>query len=354
MKQFDKTALLFEILLGSDMFLVNRKIEEIHSSVEYNRVCSCIPSISKTQTLKDIVDQFAALDIFGILSMNRALEVERQVNEMDRRLSAFPSINPYLVEPEQVRNYSISTVGNVNVEISAQGMKLNEFTTHTGVLPSHRKKIVKLKAFNWYKEAKASIAEMIETSKLFLTKIRKSKVRYKSLTAQYIVLTIISLAAIAYLAFFPETLPWRTTGFGDYRDLAFTALGGVMVLSYLVVSLLRLDYKTFGFRMASKVRQQVVRQEGLIEQLNNKSEKFERELVDMAGKPRKMNISTTSVGVINEYRKFNATELLDYVYCESEYYHDKHSRKLLFHNLFFVLGFMSSAAVLLLLTVLAL
>jgi len=354
MKQFDKTALLFEILLGSDMFLVNRKIEEIHSSIEYNRVCSCIPSISKTQTLKDIVDQFEALDIYGILSMTRALEVERQINEMDRRLSAFPSINPYLVEPEQVKNYSVSTVGNVNVEISAQGMKLNEFTTHTGVLPSHRKKIVKLKAFNWYKEAKASIAEMIETSKLFLTKIRKSRVRYKSLTAQYLVLTLITVAAVVYLSFFPETLLWRTNSFGDYRQLIFTALGGAMIFSYLIVSLLHIDYQTFGFRMASKVRQQVVRQESLITQLDNKSEKFERELVDMAGKPRKMNIATTSVGVINEYRKFNATDLLDYVYCESEYYHNKHSKKLLFHNIFFVLGFIASAAILLLQTVLAL
>ena len=176
MKDFDKAALLFELLLGSDMRMVNRKIDEVSVSPDYRRVSGVMTSFYSTQLLEDVKKRFHQIDLYGVLSFNRALEVAKEVRDLDQRIAQLTTVNPYLSAGEGARKYKVRTVGQVGVEISTRGMQLNEFVTHQGVLRAHRTKQVKIKLFAWYKDAKASIIDMVETSKMFISKIRKSKV----------------------------------------------------------------------------------------------------------------------------------------------------------------------------------
>lgn len=335
MRSIDKTALLFELLLGTDMFLVNQKIEKIRYSPEYMRLYRASPMLSKTQSLTDVAQRFAKIDLYGILSLKRALEVEQEIYELDRRLKKFPSINPYLSDGNE-KDYNVKTLGNIGVEINAQGMSLNDFVTYKGVLSNNRKKILKLKAFNWYKEAKVALMEMVDNSNLMLRKIRNGKVFYFSLGIEFYLSLITTSVLLIYILFCPEMASYRT----NPNNFMYNLLLIINLVSNGVVMCLHKIYVSFPFRIASAVRRQVITQERLSQKLDQVSSKFERQLINKAKAPQKMDILLKKIAIVGENRHYSPIDLLDYAYCEKEYYYCHHRALLFIYNIFFVISFL--------------
>ena len=277
MKQFDKTALLFEMLLGTDMQNVNRKIEAIRVSPEYVRVANFIPSASSTQSLADVRERFDAIDIYGILSVNKALVIEQEIKELDRRLSAFPSLNPYLADGSE-KKYKLRRVGQIAVEINSEGMIVDDFVTNKGVTTSNRRKVIKSKLFNWYKEAKKGFLDHIENSKLMLSKIRNSKIGFGSINFQYYLLALSTIVFLGCLLFLPSLSSYRDGTMDSNLAVLHTLAFYVCLICAAVSAVIKAAYKTYPFRMASKMRKQVVKQRKLVDELASKSYYFEKVL----------------------------------------------------------------------------
>lgn len=346
MKDFDKAALLFELLLGSDMRMVNRKIDEVSVSPDYRRVSGVMTSFYSTQLLEDVKKRFHQIDLYGVLSFNRALEVAKEVRDLDQRIAQLTTVNPYLSAGEGARKYKVRTVGQVGVEISTRGMQLNEFVTHQGVLRAHRTKQVKIKLFAWYKDAKASIIDMVETSKMFISKIRKSKVVFKSLNLESALLWLFSLGAIGYLVICPQMVGFRDGSLPATQATLLTyALYGVVAM-LVIASGIRAHYKYYGFRFASALKGQATRQENLMTKLDKVSNEFEKYVIQRAKQPAKFSKLIDSFSVIQEKQTTNISNVVDYYHCEKEYYFSRYAWLVAIHHVIFALGIIISVAIL--------
>jgi len=337
MKQIDKTELLFEMLLGTDMNNVNRKIEEVKLSPEYARVCNFIPESASSQLGYDIKQRFDSLDIYGVLSLQRILEVEKEIKELDRRISSFPSLNPYLSNGGE-HKFSVKKVGDIAVEISAQGMTLNDFTSFDGVRPDNRKKILKQKLFNWYIEAKKGIANSIDNSKLMLSRIRNSKIKIRSLDFQNTLLVIGTSIMLINLAFNPYIGGYFGQTINPIVSVIETFLVYCSIIATLLSCTLITRYKSFPFKVASKLRKQIINQKNLVEELEEKSYQFEKSVLSSSKSSFKINNQVRSLSILSSDEKISNAELFDYVYSEKEYYiqHKRHILKA--HNIVFGVG----------------
>ena len=342
MKNLDRSALLFEMLIGTDMKFVNDKIERIRFSNEYTRLYRAAPMLSKTQSLSDVAYRFNNVDLYGVMSLAKALEIEREIKDLDKRLKRFPSINPYLTDGKE-KDYNIKTLGDIGVEINAQGMPLDEFMTYKGVLTANRKKILKMKAFTWYKEAKVALLEMVENSKLMLRKIRHGRINYISLALQHYLSFVTLAALIVYVGFAPLSFNYRSDS-----SIIFDLLTLVAMLGFSVVTVIYTYYRHFPFRIAGSVRKQVNRQEDLSRKLDEVSEKFERRLLDKAGNSEKLDMLLKKMAIIGNSRQFNPIDLLDYAYSEKEYFYTRHKVLLLISNIAFIISFALSAILMIL------
>lgn len=346
MRNIDKTALLFEMLLGSDMNNVNRKIEEIRFSPAYIRVANFVPESSNTQLTADIKERFEALDIYSVLSMHRILEVEKEIKELYRRIILLPTINPYLSNSTE-KKIGVQKVGQIGVVMSAEGKPLNDFTSQEGIEPHNRKNALKLKLFNWYKEAKKGLADSIDNSKLMISRIRKSKIHIKSIAFENILLILATLAFTVLALFSKKFADYRAGTLPQIKQLAIT---GVFYASYVLLAvstLIVLHFKTYPKRTASKLRKQIVRQQKLVNVLDNKSYDFEKEVIHKAGgkKAFKLNAKIKRLAIMKKAECINSNELFEYVYCEKEYYIQHKKGLLVAHNIVFALALLALTAV---------
>ncbi|MDY4788418.1 MAG: hypothetical protein SO253_03775 [Bacilli bacterium] len=342
MREYDKVALLFEMLIDTDLASVNRKITEIKMSKEYNRLSEAIVALSTTESMKDVVRRYNKLDIEGILTFERALEVEKEIKELDKRIGFLGNFNPYLVNEDNARQYGIKTVGDVSVEVSANNMKVNDFTTKEGVTTNHRRKIMKIKAFNWYKEAKKAVYLIIENTKLYLTRIRKSKVRFKSLGLEFIILSLLLCASLGLTFFSKNMEAFRLGALNNSMMILGLVSLYTLLISFMFVSIIRVHYRYYGFRMASKMRKNLKYQQQVIRELDECSIKFERDLISQVRKPRKVKTSLVSTGILNEKNNLSFNEVFEYMYSEKEYYYSKHKTVLVLSNIFFMIGVLAA------------
>lgn len=340
MKNLDRTALLFEMLIGTDMIFVNDKIERIRFSNEYTRLYRAAPMLSKTQSLSDVAIRFNNIDLYGVMSLAKALEIEREIKDLDKRLKRFPSINPYLSDGKE-KEYNVKTLGDIGVEINAQGMPLDEFMTYKGVLTSNRKKILKMKAFTWYKEAKVALLEMVENSKLMLRKIRHGRINYISLALQHYVAFLSIVSLIVYVGFAPSSFDYRSSS-----NIIFDLFMLLSMLAFGVVTVIYTYYRYYPFRVAGSVRRQINRQEDLSRKLDEVSEKFERRLLDKASNSEKLDVLLKKMAIIGNSRQFNPIDLLDYAYSEKEFFYARNKVLLLVSNIAFIVSFSISTILL--------
>lgn len=355
MRALDKTALLFEMLLGSDMTNVNRKIDEIRFSDEYVRVSNFMPETSNTQIGQDIKQRFNSLDIFGVLSMQRILEVEQEIKELDRRISNFTTVNPYLANGVE-NKYKVSKVGDISVEISTEGMKLNEFTTYEGVKASNRKKVLKHKLFNWYIEAKKGIADSIDNSKLMLSRVRRSKIKLRSIQFQHALILIFTIIFAGLVCFMPSIampsgnafdvfVKYRAGTCSTIQQIVITAGLTLSFALTLISKLCCIAIRTYPFHVASKLRKQITHQKNLVARLDDVSYDFEKEVINKSKKPFKVKRAINSLSILNSTSSINSQELFDYVYSEKEYYIEHRKHALSFHNVIFAIAIIIAAAI---------
>ena len=346
MKDFDKAALLFEMILGGDMRMVNRKIDEISISQDYRRVSGVIASFYSTQLLDDVKKRYHQIDLYGVLSFQRALEVAKEVHDLDERIAKLTTVNPYLVSGEDARKYKVRTVGQVGVEISTKGMHLNDFVTHQGVLRGHRTKQVKIKLFAWYKDAKASIIDMVETSKMFVSKIRRSKVVFRSLTVQYIFFWILTLAAIGYLAICPQLASFRDGTMDAMQSMILTYGLYALVLMLVIIKIIRVNYTYYAFRFTNSLKKQATKQENMMSKLDKVSAEFEKYVIKKAKNPSKFNKLVDAFTVIQENQTANISNVIDYYYCEKEYYYSRRKALIFVNHIAFAIGTIVAVAIL--------
>ena len=337
MKELDKVSLLFEMLFETELSSVNRKIYEIKVSKEYNRLSEAVVALSDTEPMKEIIKRYNKLDIEGILTFDRALQVQKEIKELDQKVNFIKNFNPYLSNADNVTDYGVKTVGDINVEISAKNQKVNDFTTKKGVTAPHRRKVMAIKAFSWYKEAKKQIYMLIENSKIFLSRIRYSKVRFNSLGFQFILMLLFSLAAILGICFNPEMAAFRAGTLPTLYQAIGTISTYVMIGCVAIYMIIRAHYYHYGYRVASKMREHVEKQEHIVNQLDETSIKFERDLMKRIKRPRKVKTSIASVGVLCDENNFSFNEVFDYMYNEKEYYFAKFKYVLVIANILFAL-----------------
>lgn len=339
MKLVDKTILLFETLLGvSDMKHVNHKIHEIQFSQEYIRLSNWAPTAARTQLLSDVIDRFEKIEIFALTSYTDALEAEQEIKDLDRRVSDFNGINPYL-SYQSNKTYKVKKVGNVGVEINARGVKLNEFTTNKLVTKQNRRKVVHMKAFEWYRQAKRAFRNMIEESKSILHRVRECVLKFKSVDFEYgfSFIQMIALMGMLFLIQQPIVEIYRTGQMEPVYDIAITAAFALFVVNFILLAAGRAYYKYFSFRLASKLRKQILRQDKSIEHLEYLSVKFEKDLAKIVRKPRKVKISLENVSIMQRYGIMPHAEILDYIYCEKDFFHEKHRGVLRMMNVAFTI-----------------
>ena len=348
MKELDKVSLLFEMLFETDLVNVNRKIYEIKVSKEYNRLSEAVVALSDTEPMKEVVKRYNKLDVEGILTYDRALEVQKEIKELDQQVNFIKNFNPYLADPDNAIDYGVKTVGDINVEVSAQNQKVNDFTNKKGVTAPHRRKVMAIKAFSWYKEAKKQIYLLIENSKMFLSRIRYSKVRYKSLSFQTLLMIIGTVISFLGVCFMPEFSALRN---GTLPPI-FQAIGVISIYitwaSLALYYVIRTHYYYYGYRVASKMRSHVERQEHIVNQLDETSVKFERDLMKRIKRPHKVKTSIASVGVLSDENNFSFNEVFDYMYNEKEYYFSKYKFMLIIANVLFAVCLIASFIVMLL------
>ena len=347
MKKVDKTILLFESLLGvSDPTLVNHKINSINASPEYKKLTAWISTASKAQLLEDVVQRYNAINIFAITAYDEALSTEQELLDLDRRVTEFTGINPYLSNGSE-RDYKVKSLGDVGVEINARGIHLNEFTSNKTVSRINRRKVVIMKAFNWYREAKLMLQNIKEELKSLITRVRSSKLKFKSLNFEHFFANLLFVGTIAafYFAPFGTFVEWRTNAKSPLIQMVLLGLVGVVGLSTVIVNMIYTKYKTYPFHLASLMRKQVVGQKVMINDLEKTSVKLEKELAKKVKKPRKIRIPLDNISVIRRYSRKTNTEILDYIYSENDYFYRKNRCLLNFMHFVFVVAVLSVAAI---------
>lgn len=344
MKKLDKTILLFETLLGvSDPTLVNHKINEISAMPEYKRLCAWISTSSKTQILEDVVARFKAINVYGISTYDEGLRIQQEIIDLDRRVTDFTGINPYLANGSE-KNYKVKALGDIGVEINARGIHLDEFTTYKGVSRINRRKVIIMKAFSWYREAKIVLKDIQDELKALIARIRVSKLKFSSLNFEHFFTNLLFVASVGCFLFVPQLDAWRNGAVSPLFDTILLGLAGVLGLSTLIVNLIYTKYKTYPFHLGSTVRRQIVGQRVMIDDLEKKSVKLEKTLAKKVKKPRKLRIPLDNVSIIRKYSRKTNAELLDYVYAENDYFYQHHRRLLGFMHFVFVVAILCVAA----------
>lgn len=343
MKKFDKSALLFEMLLTPDMVNVNKKIDEIRASEEYHRVSIFLPTASSPQILRDVKARFNEIDLTAITSMKQALEVEQEIIDLDRRLGKFPSINPYLANGDQ-KFYKIRTIGEIPVEVNAEGTVIDSVTAHPGLTVASRKKIVKGKVFNWYKEAKHCFEDSIDNSKIMVSKAKHSKIRFKSIGFQHFLLALAAIAFIGFALFSPTHANYRAGKLDTPIQFAHTAGIYVVLLCTLISDIIRTCYRTYPFRFTSKLRNKVIKQTALVNKLDKKSYYFENKIINNKKPSASIKTLVKKVSVMAHNSQANGGEVFEYVYSEKEYFYRHHKGALVLHCIVFALGFVVAVA----------
>ena len=345
MKKLDKTILLFETLLGvSDPTLVNHKINEISAMPEYKRLGAWISTTSKTQILEDVVARFKAINIYAITTYDEALTVQQEIIDLDRRVTDFTGVNPYLSNGSE-KNYKVKALGDIGVEINARGIHLDEFTTYKGVSRINRRKVVIMKAFTWYREAKIVLKDIQDELKSLIARIRVSKLKFSSLNFEHFFTNFLFVGALIGFLFIPNFEDWRNGAVSPLFDTVLLGLFGVLGLSTLIVNLIYTKYKTYPFHLGSTVRRQIVGQRVMINDLERNSVKLEQLLAKKTKKARKLRIPLDNVSIIRKYSRKTNAELLDYVYAENDYFYQRNRRLLGFMHFAFVVAILSVAAV---------
>lgn len=350
MKKLDKTILLFETLLNiSDPTLVNHKINDIQSMSQYKRLNAWISTAAKTQILEDVVNRYHAVNIYGITSYEEALSTEQEILDLDRRVTDFTGINPYLSNGSE-KGYKVKALGDVGVEINARGIHLDEFAANKNVSRINRRKVIIMKAFGWYREAKIVLKNIQDELKSIISRIRVSKVKFTSLNLEYLFTNLLFIGTIGVFFFFPGSIihtfyEWRS---GAKDPLIDTILFGLLCglgLATVIVNSIYTKYKTYPFHLASSVRKQVLGQRVMIDDLEKTSIKLEKELAKKVKKPRKLRIPLENISIIRKYSRKSNTELLDYVYSENDYFYQKHRRLLGFMHFTFAVAVLCVAAI---------
>ena len=342
MRENDKVALLFEMMCDTDLAIVNRKITEIKMSKEYNRVSEAIVALADSASMKEIVDRYNKLDVDAIVTFERALEVEKEIRRLDEKISIVKNFNPYLSLEENVKEYGVKTVGDINVEISSVNQPVDNFTSKQGVTVNHRRKVMAIKAFTWYKEAKKSIYMMIENSKMFLSRIRSSKVKYGSLSLEFFIAVVFALVTGGVVLFNPCFQSFREGTLNAGLMFMGTFSVYLLLISVIVVTVIKVHYSNYGYRQASKLSKQIAKKNRIVDRLDEASIKFERELMSQISKPHKVSTLVSSVAVLNDDANFSFNEVFEYMYNEKEYYYAKHKVLLTISNIFFALTVIAS------------
>ena len=349
MKKLDKTILLFETLLSvSDPTLVNRKINEISAMPEYKRLSAWIATSAKTQILEDVVARFKAINIYAISTYDEGLRIQQEIIDLDRRVTDFTGINPYLANGSE-RNYKVKALGDIGVEINARGIHLDEFTTYKGVSRINRRKVIIMKAFTWYREAKIVLKDIQDELKALIARIRVSKLKFSSLNFEHFFTNLLFVASALFFLFAPTNLSqfldgWRNGTVVELYDYIFIGLLGLLGLSTFIINMIYTKYKTYPFHLGSTVRRQIVGQRVMINDLEKKSVKLEQTLAKKAKQPRKLRIPLENVSIIRRYSRKTNAELLDYVYAENDYFYQKYSGLLGFMHFVFVVAILCAAA----------
>lgn len=348
MNKLDKTVLLFETLLNvSDPNHVDRKINQIQVSDEYIRLNSWVPTAAKTQMLEDVVKRFNSIQIFAIQSFEEGLRIEQEIKDLDRRVNDFTGVNPYLANSSS-KQYKVKTLGEVDVEINARGVQLNDFSTNKLVNKNNRRKVLIMKAFAWYREAKRAFVEIQDVATSLISRLRATKLSFKSLSFESVVAFLEVVALVGMFLFFPgaDTVigRWRS-GALEKWDVVMTGLTAVALMCYVVIMSCKTFYKTIAFRLSSNLKKRLNNQGKLMSELEENSVKLERDLAGRSRKARKINISLDSVSILRRYTKNTNEQILEYVYCEADYVKDHYPKTLKLMNFCFVVLTLCVAAV---------
>ena len=347
MKKIDKTILLFESLLGvSDPTLVNHKINDLSASPEYKKLAAWISTAAKTQLLEDVVERYNAINIFAITAYDEALSTEQELLDLDRRVTEFTGINPYLANGSE-RDYKVKSLGDIGVEINARGIHLNEFTANKTVSRINRRKVVIMKAFGWYREAKIVLSNIREELKALITRVRSSKLKFSSLNFEHFFTNLLFVGTFAAFLFGPfgTFVEWRTNTKDPVIQIVLLGLVGLLGLATVIVNMIYTKYKTYPFHLSSTMRRQIVGQKVMIADLEKSSIRLEKELAKKVKKPRKIRIPLDNVSIIRKYSRKTNAEILDYIYSENDYFYRKNRCLLNFMHFVFVVAVLSVAAI---------
>jgi hypothetical protein len=343
----DKSILLFETLMGvSDSTLVNYKINEIQASPEYKRLSTWISSASSSQLLDDVIKRFNAINIYAITSFEEALKIQQELIDLDRRVTDFTGVNPYLSNGSE-KQYKVRTLGSVGVEINARGIKLDEFASNKNVSRINRRKVIVMKAYNWYREAKVVLKNMQEELKSLVSRVRASRLRFSSLDFEC-TFTNLMFVLISALFFFGTSVnlsAWRS---GELNELHSIILFGLFVglgFATLFINTLHTKYKVYSYHVSSIVRKQIVNQEGMLQDLEKKSVKLEQDLARLTTRPKKIKISLDNVSVVKKYSRQSTAEILDFIYSENDHFYQKNRAILIFMHILFIMALICVAGI---------
>jgi len=347
MKSSDRSILLFETLIGvSDSTLVNYKINEIQASPEYKRLSTWIASASKTQLLEDVISRFNAINIYAITSYEEALKIEQELKDLDRRVTSFTGINPYLTNGSE-KDYKVKTVGDVGVEINARGIQLDEFASNKNVSRINRRKVIIMKAFGWYREAKAVIKSLQEDVKSLVARVRGSKLNYTSLNLEhgFTNLMFVLVTALFFFGTNEAFVNWRSGALDDLYSIILFGLFTLLGLATVIINIIHTKCKNYSFHLSSTLRKQLNDHDAMLNELEDKSIKLEKELAKITTKPKKIKISLNNVSVMKKFSRLSTPDILDYIYSESDHFYQNNRGSLIFMHIAFVLSLICVAAI---------
>lgn len=345
MNKLERTILLFETLLNNpDPRFVDKKISEIQVSDEYVRLSSWIPTAAKTQMLEDVVERFNSIQIFAIQSYAEGLKLEAEIRDLDRRVDEFTGVNPYLANRSS-REYKVTTIGDVNVEVNARGITIDDFALNKNTSRNNRRKVLMMKAFAWYREAKQTYVEIQEVAKSLIARLRASKLRFNSLNLEVFLSTCTVIGLVGFFFFLPGTVEaWRNESIGKW-GYVLSGLTALVVACYCVIILCKTYYKTIAYRLQSNVKKRINNTGRLMNSLENISVKLERELAKRSKKARRIQVGIGEVSIMSRYTKNSNERILEYVYCEADYVKEHHPKTLKLMNICFAVLAIAAVAV---------
>lgn len=345
MDNFDKVALLFETLRGPEQQLINRKISHIKLSKPYDYLTRLAASISKTEDEEKVIEQFTQLDFMSVKTYEQAMLIELEIRRLNYSLALSPSFNPFLLD-ENARNYSVKNIGELVVEINGQKVPLSEFTNDQNTLSANRKKTLRIQACKWYNEAKMVILDMIETSKIIIKNITKVKINYYSLGLEFFVMLLLSIFLVGDILLSDVNL-YRLDPTNTWYNVGIF----IVLLATAFLAIVRRIYRTYPYRMASKVKKQIEQETALLKSLDDMNAKF-IEIINNKGQGASgFDVLIKKISVINDKRNVTTNQLLDYAYNPKEYFYRTHQELLLANNLVFALGFLVAVLVLVALSI---